>query len=182
MKKLLVLVVAALFTMNMSAEKGSMYLGLTGVGAFEGLGTGFMINGDYTTLGVAPEFGYFVSDNLAVGAIFGISSESLKNRNDNPFYFGFNPYARYFVIQDGDFGFYLQGNVKFLTETSAKTNTFGINIAPGISYNVGPFTATAAFGWLGFETTSYDGPIDSDNRFGLSLKMSSLNFGLSYNF
>ena len=178
MKKLLTLAVAALFAVSVSAEKGSMYLGLTGIGAYEYGGTGFINDGDETEYGIAPEFGYFIADNLAIGGIIGIAGSTLEG---SEFFFKFNPYARYFLIQDGDFGFYLQGNVDLLMETEYKTTYFGINIAPGVSYNVGPFTATAAFGWLGFETTSVDGG-DSDSTFGLSLKMSSLKFGLSYNF
>jgi len=197
MKKLLALVVAALFAMNVSAEKGSMYGGLTGVGILEAMtegsaflptvGTGLTVLsvGDYsaTAWGLAPEFGYFVSDNLAIGGVIGIGGIIIKdNPGDNPFAFRFNPYARYFLVQDGNFGFYLQGGVDFMTETASKINVLGIGINPGVSYNIGLFTATAAFGFLGFETLGGDGISESVSVFGLDLNMATLNFGLSYNF
>ena len=190
MKKLIILATAALLAMSVSAQKGSMYLGLTGIGNSE-MGTGVIISsqGDYSTTswGLAPEFGYFVSDNLAIGAVVGIGGAAIKdNPGDNPFAFRLSPYGRYFLIQDSGFGFYLQGGIDFLSESESvlgpKNSLFGIGINPGISYNVGPFTATAAFGWLGFQTYSEDGVDDNLNSFGLNVNMASLKFGLSYNF
>ena len=182
MKKLLTLAVVALFAMSASAEKGGMYLGLTGIGS--PVGTGVMIYDNKTDFGAAPEFGYFISDQLALGIVAGFYGSSIKdNEGDNPFTFRVNPYARYFLIQDGNFGLFLQGNVAFeSTNAPAKVSVFGVSINPGVSYNLSDkFTATAAFGWLGFESTSPDGG-DSTSEFGLRVNGSTLKVGLAFNF
>ena len=105
---------------------------------------------------------------------------------------GINPYARYFAISKGNFGFYLQGGVSYVSygddvhlyqniddeEYLLIKNTFYVGINPGISYKLGErFRLTAAFGNLGY--THYGEDL---SRFALNVDMSSLRFGLYWSF
>jgi outer membrane protein len=199
MKKFLTLAVVALMAVSASAQKGSMYIGTSGISAWssdeEGylngsnMLTGFSYSksGDIktTSFGLAPEFGYFITDNVAIGGSLGYTYSKVDiEDSDAVSAFGIAPYVRYFLIQSGNFGLYLQGGgqYSFVDDGSDdNTNYFNIGVLPGISYKFSDkFSATASFGWLGYENTKKgDAKLD---EFGLQLDGSSLKFGLYYNF
>lgn len=107
-----------------------------------------------TTFSIAPEIGFFLSDNFAVGAYLGLGFSSENNRAAHPtkvkgFEWSINPYARWYAIKSDKFGVFLEGGVSFAQQSSkviAKTatetttvkrpsyNTFAITITPGLSY------------------------------------------------
>lgn len=190
MKKVLTLAIVALFAVSASAQEGSMYLGASGIGFWDEVGTGFSYDknsiGDKTTaFGIAPEFGYFFADNMAVGIIAGFNyskTDFEAGGEGKEMYLRINPYLRYFLLQQGNFGLYLQGGVNYVRENESKTNTIGVGIIPGVSYAISPkFTATASFGNLGYEYEKVD-DADASSKFGLNLNSQSLIFSLSYNF
>ncbi len=183
MKKLIALAVIALSVMSVSAQKGSIYLGLSNIGDGPSeVGTGFWSDDKNTDFGIAPEIGYFLSDDMAVGAVLGFGSYT-PDGGDATTSFRISPYLRYFILKEGNFSLYGQGQIDYIG-VSDYSNTFGINIMPGIAYNLSSkFSINATFGKLGFNSTSYDEDgRDSTSAFGLRLDASSLNFGLSYTF
>lgn len=69
-------------------------------------------NGNYTSLTVSPQFGYFVIDNLAVGAALsmGLGKWNAKNDNDDDMTstsIQFQPFVRYYLPM----GIFFQGKV-----------------------------------------------------------------------
>lgn len=192
MKKLLTLVAVALFAMGASAQQGSMYIGASDINFWNdggSVGTGFYYEkkGDNKTteFGLTPEFGYFLEDNIVLGGVVGFNywKNDTGVTDSKKTTIRVNPYLRYYAIQEGNFGLYLQGNVNWEYETEAKENTIGVFFNPGVSYAISSkFTATATFGRLGYQYSKADADKDAKNEFGLKLNMSSLNFGLSYTF
>jgi hypothetical protein len=199
MKKLIIISAMTLLALNATAQQGAFYLGLSNIGIRQttvdnlnpGTGVAIVSIGEEggTAYGLAPEIGYYVSDNVAIGGILGFSGYSLKNDRGNGFNFGISPYVRYFLHQGENFGFYLQGQVGFLhqkDEAGANENTvttWGIGILPGVSYALSSnFSVLASFGALGYTSQKAKGASDATNTFGLSLDASTLNFSLRYTF
>ncbi|MCD7973665.1 MAG: porin family protein [Candidatus Azobacteroides sp.] len=201
MKKLFTLALVALFAMGVSAQQGSMYLGTSGISFWNGdddlqskFLTGFSYTdvddlGKVTSFGLAPEFGYFIADNMAIGISVGFTYSSIDPEGVDSYSctsFGVAPYFRYYLVQSGNFGFYLQGGLQFSTskydyDDAESTNYFNVGILPGISYSFSDrFCATASFGWLGYENIKQDDY--KVNQFGLALDASALNLGLQVKF
>jgi len=95
--------------------------------------------------------------------------------------FGINPYARYYACTADKFSFYLQGGFHYTsgkTEDADAFNNWGINIKPGIAYNLSDkFAINATFGNLGYNDFNGDA-----SSFGLDINMSTLLFGVTYKF
>jgi hypothetical protein len=199
MKKFLTLAVVALLAVSANAQKGSTYIGTSGISFWNtdenagptssGFLTGFNIGtGDLkgSQFGVAPELGYFVADNMAIGASVGFTLTNPDGDNNNITSLGIAPYFRYFLVQKGNFGLYLQAggqyDINFYQADGVDNlNHFNVGVLPGISYAFSDkFSAAASFGWLGYD---YWKQGDSDGgTVGLKVNGSSLNFGLYYNF
>ena len=204
MKKLLVVVAVLTFTMGSAfAQKGSWYLGTSAMTSATALGedptafvTGFMMDkeGDAKTsvFGIAPEAGYFVSDKLSVGLGVGFNLTSEKANSDadavKTTAFGVNPYVRYFLISKGNFGFYLQGGLSYVSskldvDGADAYNIFYVGINPGVSYKLTDnFGINASFGNLGYTDFGKNDADESVSNFGLNVDMTSLRFGLFWAF
>ncbi len=197
MKKFLVLaaVVLGLGVTSANAQAGKVYIGTTGVSlgqgtvqAFDGTGkmliTGFQISDKYTAFGLAPELGYFVSDNLALGIGLGftsISGDAAEASGDKGTAFGVAPYLRWFAHKSGAFSFYVQGGLDYANiklDGQDAVNSFRIGVLPGVAYGLSEhFSINANFGWLGYSKVK-----DVKGTFALDVDMNTLGFGLSYIF
>ncbi|MDR0294760.1 MAG: porin family protein [Prevotellaceae bacterium] len=195
MKKILTIVLAFVVAGSAFAQEKKFYLGLSGVqigvGGMEstGLGTGVIYqktddNHSSILFGIAPEFGYFITERFAVGlgAGFNYKSDKVGDNSTGTTIWGVSPYARFYPIKAERFGLYLQAGVSFLSSkhenASKASNMFYAGIRPGVSYNLSDsFAIHATFGDLGF----WDLPGDQ-SIFGLNLNTSTLLFGITIAF
>jgi outer membrane protein len=87
-----------------------------------------------TTISFGPQFGYFIIDNLAVGGILTVESESIKyegsDNKDSGTTTLISPFVRYYLDQ----GIFFQGKfdvgslkTKDKTGTTTTTNTYGVS-------------------------------------------------------
>jgi len=102
MKKVLcIIIAAAAFAVSAQAQQGTGYAGLGQIsfwdnGAIEVNGTGFTVRkntyyppyetASITSYGISPEFGYFVTDRIAIGVSIGFntySSPVIERTNNN---------------------------------------------------------------------------------------------------
>ncbi len=220
MKKLIMMATLALCVAGVSAQKGTMYLGTTGVSL--GLNgddnftpiTGFTfgtdesnqylgldddlepVYGDVKTknmsVGLAPEIGYFVSDNLAIGAalMFKYSTTETEDADNKvaTTTFGISPYARYYFLTSGKFKMYGQAGFTYASSNtdvdgSKATNYLNVGVLPGVSYNLSDRVAiNATYGFLGYDSYNDKNTDSKESNFGLTLDMSSLRFGFSVAF
>lgn len=172
------------------------------------------LNPSSTTLGISPEVGFFLSDNFAVGVYLESQFTFLNDRDSanpvktNRTTWGIAPYARWYAIQSDKFGVFLEGQLFFLhnggkttagntTVAGPKTNAFGLNIVPGLSYNLtdnlqlqmrldvlgANFTHTTTTTEIGNDKRK-----DISNNYGLNinthdaLRLATVSFGFIYKF
>lgn len=139
-------------------------------------GDKFDVKSDMFT--IAPEIGYNLSEQWAVGAA--IEYTWLKDAYNQ---FGIKPYARYTYFRtdnnlvslfvDGGFNLGIQKPKGGDSEC-----TWGIGFEPGISLNLTEkFSLVAHVGFLGYRDLKAAG-----KTYGLSLDGNDLSFGFYYNF
>jgi hypothetical protein len=161
----------------------------------------------HTNFNISPSVGYFINDELELGAEIGLSYSKSKYNNEKESYestsegtnkeIGLSPYIKkYFMLSEkvaltgaASAGFSV-GRYKSEANYSPtpykhSINRFQAGIAPGITFfpteNIG---LSAAFGWLGYRyvsTKSEEGQSkSSSSNFGLDLNSSTLGIGFSY--
>ena len=176
MKKILMTLAAAFVAVSMSAQ---VYVGGTA-----NLNTHGSDSKSYT---IAPEIGYQMDDQLGVGIKLGYG----YTKNDpapSKSTISVNPYLRYNFVEIGKVKVFVDGGVYFSTskvKDADADNNFGINVVPGISYNITDKISIAAhansiFRW------DVDAPAHSTctnniellNDFGVN----TFRFGFYYNF
>lgn len=145
------------------------------------------------TIEVAPAFGYFVSQNIAIGARLSVVTgkdeaplvEDKKINNFSGEVFGryyFTPTAKFstFAELGGKFG--SNKTEQGIIETKSKT--FGVNAGIGFNYFLASnWSIEAAWAGLGYNTDDNGGNgAEKTKSFGLDADLSSINIGLTYKF
>jgi outer membrane protein len=143
----------------------------------------------------SPSFGYFVSDNLAVGAELSISSgysevNDVRNNNSS---LGFGPFIRYYKFTSNEqFAFF--GDASILIgggkqengqNDPNKTGFFRFAISPGFTYFFNPHWALE-LSVAGISFQAVDPNKDNDNdeqrNFTFNVNSFSPNLGIRYHF
>lgn len=135
MKKLIVIIALALFAFSANAQ---VYVG--GALSFFPGGGG---TGVFT---LAPEVGYNLSSNTAVGA---------RVSFDNQFgtTFALNPYYRYGFKTFGDVMLFIDAELQIQSNTNGgnNTTTFGAGVVPGAAMQLSDnISVVASFGQIGY--------------------------------
>lgn len=197
-------------------------LGFTSVSAQDEVSTGGYESGDVFISGtvgfgsssqgdisenaftVSPKAGFFVSDNIAVGASVGYSSFTDEYKTFDPVSFqevtvedkfstfSAGVFGRYYFTPDSQFSFFGELAVG-ITSTKQdrafvpedfKSNGVSAAFAPGISYFVSNnFSIEATVGVLGYNTDKADiDGAEAQNDFNFGVNFSNINFGVVYKF
>lgn len=152
-----------------------------------------------STLKLQPGFGYFVTDNWAVGGTLGYERESTKFGSDSNLEnirnkFTANPMvARYFYVGSNNFVPFLelQGTLgwsnrkKSATAEGTKITTqdkdndkfvWGVNLRPGFNYKLSPKVALGAtVGRFGYNN---DKDQDGSQNYGFGFNLRDVSFGV----
>lgn len=157
---------------------GSFSLGTT---SFEGAGS----NSTYTS--VSPSFGYFIADNLAIGAGIDLTSSSFGSDTDRSF--GISPFARYYKFTSNEnFAFVGQASIRYATDRDE--NGPNVSTATSLSFNVSPgFTYFFTKHWaldfflsgLQVRTSNPEGDNNNSTAFNLGISLSP-SLGFRYHF
>lgn len=132
-------------TASAQLEKGKILMGgSAGFGIRENPGSSSFSKSRYHN--ISPMVGYFVSDNLVVGAAFnyGFSKEkSYETKNTN---YGISPFARYYLNISPSFKFFGElragiGKEKYTSSDSndrittlIRSNNYSAAVAPGLTF------------------------------------------------
>ena len=174
-------------------SKGSTFVsGAVGFGS-EKFGDAF----DSKSMNFSPSFGYFVTENIAVGAQLNITSAENVEVNAPglgmvPFEkfssFGADIFGRYYFTPADKFSLFGQlavgfGSEKYEDGGDIKASTFGVNAGLGLNYFVSSnFALQASWACLGYNSHKFEDADDSYNTFGLNADLSNINLGLVYKF
>jgi outer membrane protein len=137
-----------------------------------------------TDFSLSPDAGYFIIDNLAVGAALGLSAGSTKYTGNNAdknssTSVSLSPFVRYYLSQ----GIFFQGQVGFGSEknknkngatnttTTTKYNTSNWSIAAGYAYFLNDFVAVEPMIGYGANVTKTTNPDVKYSNPGLFLRV-----------
>ena len=209
MKKIVMTMVAACAALTMNAQ---MYVGgslnfNSNTTTTETTVAGVTASSDNktTSFGIAPEVGFKLADNMAVGVAVGFNmsnnepSATTKVKTNN---FSIAPYFRYTALSWGNLSLFADAKVTVSTgkttnevttagvtvSSDDKVNSFSVAIVPGISYQLNDqinFVATLGNGLGYFQTKTEPAGgarTITDKNFGLDLNTLGLSFGMYYNF
>lgn len=177
-------------------SKGSMFL--SGTATISNQKTDDVKVNEFT---VAPKFGYFVSDNIAIGLGLGLGSGKVKSDGDTVAEnktTSFGAFGRYYVKTSGfapfaelnvNYGTTSTEYIEFLGELTpfgdgTDINTLSVNLAPGFNYFISDkFALETSVGVLGYSSSKPDvDGAEATNKLKLGLDFSNINFGLIYKF
>jgi len=169
---------------NGGFSKGSMFV--SGTVGYDSAKFGDAKSNELT---FSPAFGYFVTENIALGARLDVASgENYAETKTSTF--GAEVFGRYYFTPASQFSVFGEAAVGFGSSKDEyagggedKYNTFGINAGVGVSYFLNSnWAIEAGWGALGYNTEKQDGADDSENKFNLGLNLSNINLGLVYKF
>lgn len=194
MKKLFILVAAALLSISANAQwyvGGQVGMNVTGNKTIE---AGASVNPFTFSVTLAPEVGYYFSDKLAVGASLaltpGASGSTTKSpegvvakTNGSSFSWLLAPYVRYKFWGIKKFGIWGQANVYVGTSSSKAENyvgkvyptvDYGVNILPVLTYALNEhFTLDAYIDCAGI---GYNGSCRNNKDTGSKLTTNEFGF------
>lgn len=150
MKKLLVAIAVAILSISANAQ---VYLG----GSLN-----FQTAANNAVVTLAPEIGYNLSANTAVGTVIGWSNAGAANT------FTLQPYYRYGLKSFGPVSFFIDGEFQItaITRGGASTTNFGVGVAPGIAIQAGDhFSFVGHVARIGYYGGAFGVNVDTNNNF-----------------
>lgn len=184
--------VASLSALRAQTTAGNMMAG----GTFD-ISSSKNENSTYKSTGitVAPSFGYFISDRLAIGAYVPISSTTNGTGNAKVVNtsFGIAPFARYYKFTSSEnFAFFAQANIGYTAGTTnpavgatTKSNALTFSIQPGFTYFFNKhWAAELILRGLVIQSTDPNTSTNNDKTTTVEFDISSLSpsLGLRYYF
>ena len=172
MKKILLLAVFAVASIAANAQ------------SYVGGGFNFNKNGDNYTIGISPEVGTVLNEKWGVGLAFDFNTQ--KNVSTS---FAINPYVRYQALQIDRWNIFVDGGIYFNStkpEGQDAKNTFGLNVAPGVAFNLTDKISIVAKAGnllaLDFSKPGDDLVVDFKANSKDNFSFGGLIFGFYYNF
>jgi len=135
---------------------------------------------------LVPQVGYFVSENIAIGAKLGFASTKEGDNKTNDFTVG--AFGRYYFTPASQFSLYGQAGLDFTNSkekpSDFKSNEVGANVGVGLSYFLSNhFAIEATWVGLGFSSNNNGGKgADKTNSFNFGTDLRDVRFGVSYKF
>jgi len=206
---LMALMIFTITSIYSQTEKGKMLLGgqfnFSGSNRNTGNGT-YKSHGEGYGFTLAPNYGYFISDNFEIGAKLSISAGNNWSDSNDDIYkhhaeshstgFGIGAFSRrYFTISE-KFRFYLNGDLSYASSTYKNSNSdnssnsdgsqdqtsLKISVAPGLVYFVTPKLGfEAQFGSLGYSVNSNDFENNYTDGTSYNYSTDSNGFGINLN-
>ncbi|MCP1995625.1 outer membrane beta-barrel protein [Flavobacterium sp. HSC-61S13] len=199
MKKI-VLSVAAVFAFGFAAQaqevgegfgysKGDVFLsGSIGFGSNKFVGDNYKQN----SFSFAPQAGYFVNDNIAVGLRLGVANSKVTaNEGDKAFKvneLAIGAFGRYYFTPSSKFSLFGQLAADYASvdykSNDYKVNAFSVELAPGVSYFLNSnFALEATWGLINYTNSKpdFDGA-ETASSFNAAVDLTNIKLGLVYKF
>lgn len=176
--------------------KGDLFV--SGAFSFSSSKTGdFKVN----SFEVAPRVGYFVTENIAIGASIGYQSNKLDFDGEDVANtgLGLGAFGRYYFTPASKFSLFAELGVNYTSfdneyfiiegeliapETSVKSKQIGFGLGFGMNYFVSSnFSIEAGVGVLGYTSNDNGGDgAEKTNTFSLGGDWRAVTFGVNYKF
>ncbi len=140
---------------------------------------------------IAPQVGYFLTENIAIGGKIGYSSEKAENAfGDTEDMAGFTvgAFGRYYFTPASQFSLFGQLGLDYASMEDKladyKVNAFGAGLGFGMNYFVSSnFSIEAGVGVLGFASAKADvSGAEAANTFQFGGDWRAVTFGVNYKF
>ena len=167
-------------------SKGSMFVsGAVSIGSEK--------TGDVKSNGfeIEPKFGYFVTENIAIGGKLGYASYKAENAfadTADQSTLTVGAFGRYYMTPASQFSIFAQLGLDYSTIDNkladVQENEIGVNLGLGLSYFVSnDWAIEATWAGLGYTTNDNGGSgADKTNTFGLGADMRAISLGVVYKF
>jgi outer membrane protein len=198
MKKIILSALAVCaFTFVSAQDKKSDGAGFSSGDVFVTGGVAITSSNDKNTdtkdsgFGLTPKVGYFLTENIALGAKVGFMSAKTTvagatTMDDSGVMFG--AFGRYYFSPASQFSVFTELGFDYTTMkdkiTSVKENTMGVGLSLGLNYFVSNhFALEASYAGLSIESSKFDVPgAKNTSSFGLGADLSAVSIGLLYKF
>lgn len=171
---------------NGGFSKGSMFVS----GAFS-IGSEKTDDVKSSEFEIAPKFGYFITENIAIGGKLGYESMKAENgfgdtQDDAALTVG--AFGRYYMTPASQFSLFGEFGIDYSSVedklADAKSNEIGVNLGLGLSYFLNNnWAIEASWAGLGYTTNDNGGDgAEKTNTFGLGADLRSFGFGVIYKF
>jgi len=146
---------------------------------------------DNSIFEISPRFGYFITENFALGGRLIYQHRESDNNIDDSVEissYGIGSFGRYYFTPQSQFSLYVQVLIDYLrSENSASDYTFdnfAFGLGGGLNYFVSKkFSLEANVGFIEYSTTtSNEEGSKSRNVFNFGLVFSNIGIGLNYKF
>ena len=186
MKKIVLAAIAVMAFGFANAQTGGFSKGdvfVSGAFSVDSHKTGDAKSNNFT---LVPSVGYFVSENIAIGAKLGFGSSKMGDDKTNDFTVG--AFGRYYFTPASQFSVYGQAGLDFTNSKSKpgdyKENEIGANVGLGLSYFLSShFAIEATWLGLGYSVNNNGGHgAEKTNSFGFGTDLRDVSFGVIYKF
>lgn len=200
MKKLIIfgaLAFASLFSAQES-QKGKTFI--SGNLGYNSTSVDNSISSTNKTLSIAPQIGYYISNDVAIGLGIGYQESSytanggvIGNYKTKRSGFFISPFVRKYWSLGEKLNFfgqlsasYSSGNEEVLEPVSlvskSKISSYGLNIAPGLEYTLNKnWALLTTLGSLGFNSVKPENA-NATNNFNFGVDLENVGFGAKYTF
>lgn len=161
---------------------------ISGAVGYNSTSTGDVKNNTFT---ISPRVGYFVSENIAIGARIGYQSntqESGATELDTNL-FNAGAFGRYYFSPTNKFSIFGEFGLDYLSTktdngtTDTTADGFSLGGGPGLSYFISNNFALETFwGALRYTSVKPEGADDSNNNFNFGADLDNITLGLVYKF
>ena len=171
---------------NGGFSKGSMFV--SGAFSIDSEKTGDAKSSGFE---IAPKFGYFVTDNIAIGGKLGYASMKAENGSvdtQDMSALTVGAFGRYYMTPASQFSLFGEFGVDYSSIDNKladyKENEIGVNLGLGLSYFLNNnWAIEASWAGLGYTTNDNGGDgAEKTNTFGLDANLRSISFGAVYKF
>lgn len=140
---------------------------------------------------IEPKFGYFVTENIAIGGKLGYSSMKAENGSvdtQDMSALTVGAFGRYYMTPASQFSLFGEFGVDYSSIDNKladyKENEIGVNLGLGLSYFLNNnWAIEASWAGLGYTTNDNGGDgAEKTNTFGLGADLRSFGFGVIYKF
>ncbi len=186
MKKIVLAAIAVMGFTFANAQTTGFSKGDTFISGAVGIAS--MKTGDAKTNGfeIEPTIGYFVSENIAIGAKLGYTSVKEDDVKTSGFTTGV--YGRYYFTPASQFSVFGQAGLDYghykVKPGDAKENEFGVGLGLGLSYFLSShFAIEASWAGLNYRVNDNGGDgADKTNSFYLGSDLRDVKIGVLYKF